>query len=42
MAVWIGTDLVGENILAVRIEAFSFQPGFAVGIAASALSGQYL
>ena len=42
MAGWIGADLVGAHILAVRIEAFSFQPGFAVGIAAAALAGQYL
>jgi putative MATE family efflux protein len=42
MAGWIGTDLVGAHILAVRIEAFSFQPGFAIGIAAAALAGQYL
>ena len=42
MAGWIGKDLVGAHILAVRIEAFSFQPGFAIGIAAAALAGQYL
>lgn len=42
MAGWIGADLVGAHILAVRIEAFSFQPGFAIGIAAAALAGQYL
>lgn len=42
MAGWIGHGLVGAHILAVRIEAFSFQPGFAIGIAAAALAGQYL
>jgi putative MATE family efflux protein len=42
MAGWIGQDLVGAHILAVRIEALSFQPGFAIGIAAAALAGQYL
>lgn len=42
MAGWIAQDLVGAHILAVRIEAFSFQPGFAIGIAAAALTGQYL
>ena len=42
MAGWIGKDLVGAHILAVRVEAFSFQPGFAIGIAAAALAGQYL
>lgn len=42
MAGWIAQNLVGAHILAVRIEAFSFQPGFAIGIAAAALTGQYL
>jgi putative MATE family efflux protein len=42
MAGWIGQDLVGAHVLAIRIEALSFQPGFAVGIAAAALTGQYL
>lgn len=42
MVGWISADLVGAHILAVRIEAFSFQPGFAIGIAAAALAGQYL
>jgi putative MATE family efflux protein len=42
MAGWIAKDLVGAHILAVRIEAFSFQPGFAVAIAAATLTGQYL
>lgn len=42
MAGWISQNLVGAHILAVRIEAFSFQPGFAIGIAAASLTGQYL
>jgi len=42
MVGWIGADLVGVHILAIRVEAMSFQPGFAVGIAAAALAGQYL
>lgn len=42
MAGWIGQDLVGAHNLAIRIEAFSFQPGFAIGIAAASLAGQYL
>lgn len=42
MVGWIGADLVGAHILTIRIEAFSFQPGFAIGIAAAALAGQYL
>lgn len=42
MVGWIGADLVGAHILAIRVEALSFQPGFAIGIAAAALAGQYL
>lgn len=42
MVGYIGADLVGTHILAVRVEALSFQPGFAIGIAAAALAGQYL
>ncbi len=33
---------LGTHIVAVRIEAFSFMPGFAMGLAASTLAGQYL
>lgn len=33
---------MGAHLLAIRIEAFSFLPGFSMGIAASALCGQYL
>lgn len=33
---------VGAHMVAIRIEALSFMPGFAMGIAASALVGQYL
>lgn len=34
--------LLGAHLWAIRIEAFSFLPGFAMGIAASSLCGQYL
>jgi len=34
--------LQGAHIVAVQWEAFSFLPGFAIGIAAGALAGQYL
>ena len=33
--------LVGAHMIAVQWEAFSFLPGFAMGIAAGALAGQY-
>jgi putative MATE family efflux protein len=42
MAGWIGAHYVGAHILTIRVEAMSFQPGFAIGIAAAALAGQYL
>jgi putative MATE family efflux protein len=42
MVGWLGAGYVGSHIVAIRIEAFSFQPGFAMGIAAAALAGQYL
>jgi putative MATE family efflux protein len=42
MVGWLGAGFVGAHNLAIRIEAFSFQPGFAMGIAAAALAGQYL
>lgn len=42
MVGWLGAGLVGAHMVAIRIEAFSFQPGFAMGIAAAALAGQYL
>jgi putative MATE family efflux protein len=42
MVGWLGAGLVGAHMVAVRIEAFSFQPGFAMGIASAALAGQYL
>lgn len=38
----IGAVALGSHIVAIRIEAFSFLPGFAMGIAASTLVGQYL
>jgi putative MATE family efflux protein len=34
--------LMGAHLIAVRWEAFSFLPGFAMGTAAGALAGQYL
>lgn len=34
--------LLGAHLNAIRIEAYSFLPGFAMGIAAGALCGQYL
>ncbi|MFT5424955.1 MAG: putative MATE family efflux protein [Phycisphaerales bacterium] len=34
--------LFGAHIWAIRIEAFSFLPGFAMGMAAATLAGQYL
>lgn len=32
----------GSHMLAIRIEAFSFMPGFAMSLAAATLAGQYL
>lgn len=37
-----GKLLIGSHMIAVRVESFSFQPGFALGIAAATLVGQYL
>jgi Na+-driven multidrug efflux pump len=37
-----GEGLVGAHMIAIRIESYSFQPGFAFGVAASTLVGQYL
>lgn len=37
-----GEGVLGSHIVAIRIEAFSFLPGFAMGTAAAALAGQYL
>ncbi|MFG0331238.1 MAG: MATE family efflux transporter [Phycisphaerales bacterium] len=34
--------LLGAHIITVQWEAFSFMPGFALGVAAGALAGQYL
>lgn len=40
---WLpGEGLVGAHMIAIRIESFSFQPGFAFGVAAATLAGQYL
>lgn len=42
MVGWLGAGMVGAHSVAIRIEAFSFQPGFAIGLAAATLAGQYL
>ncbi len=43
LALQIGSDgLLGAHIIGIRIEAFSFMPGFGMGIAAATLAGQYL
>ena len=34
--------LLGAHIIGIRIEAFSFMPGFGMGIASATLAGQYL
>jgi Na+-driven multidrug efflux pump len=40
---WLAIDgLMGSHVIAIRVEAFSFLPGFAMGVAAGALAGQYL
>jgi putative MATE family efflux protein len=40
---WLpGEGLVGAHMIAIRIESYSFQPGFAFGVAAATLVGQYL
>lgn len=43
MVGWLKTPgLLGAHIVAIRIEAFSFLPGFAMSLAAATLAGQYL
>ncbi len=42
MVGWIGAGALGAHLVAIRIEAFSFLPGFSMGIAAATLVGQYL
>ncbi len=44
MAKWLaeGSGLIGSHIITIRLEAFSFLPGFAIGTAAATLAGQYL
>ncbi|MSR69177.1 MAG: MATE family efflux transporter [Phycisphaerales bacterium] len=37
-----GDGLIGAHMIAVQWESFSFLPGFAMGIAAGALAGQYM
>ena len=34
--------LIGAHLIGIRIEALSFLPGFAMGVASGALAGQYL
>lgn len=38
----VAEGLHGAHMIAVQWEAFSFMPGFAIGVAAGALAGQYL
>lgn len=43
MVGWMGQPgLLGAHIVAIRIEAFSFLPGFSMGMAAATLVGQYI
>lgn len=37
-----GEGILGSHIVAIRIESFSYLPGFAMGTAAATLVGQYL
>lgn len=38
----LGAGALGTHVVGIRIEAFSFLPGFAMGTAAATLAGQYL
>lgn len=38
----VGAGVVGAHMIAIRVEAFSFQLGFAIAIASATLAGQYL
>lgn len=44
MATWLSASpgLIGAHTITIRLEAFSFLPGFAMGTAAATLAGQYL
>lgn len=44
MATWLSDSpgLVGAHTITIRLEAFSFLPGFAMGTAAATLAGQYI
>jgi putative MATE family efflux protein len=43
LALQVGSNgLLGAHIIGIRIEAFSFMPGFGMGVAAATLAGQYL
>jgi putative MATE family efflux protein len=42
MVGWMGQAVIGAHIVAVRIESFSYLPGFAMGTAAATLAGQFL
>ncbi|MDX2145984.1 MAG: MATE family efflux transporter [Planctomycetota bacterium] len=42
---WIGlrsAGALGAHLIAIRVESFSFLPGFSMGVAAATLAGQYL
>jgi Na+-driven multidrug efflux pump len=40
---WVGVPgYLGAHVVAIRIEAFSFMPGFAMAMASATLTGQYL
>ncbi len=38
----LGASMLGQHIVAIRVESISFMPGFAMGMAAATLAGQYL
>ena len=42
MVGWMGAGMLGTHVIAIRLEAVSFLPGFAIGSAAATLAGQYL
>ncbi len=45
MVGWMGAQdggMLGSHFIAIRIEAFSFLPGFSISLAAATLVGQYL
>lgn len=38
----LGPGVLGSHVVAIRLESFSFLPGFSMGIAGATLAGQYL